>query len=194
MIDFSFSNFSCAFFSKKSRSNIYISLGSNLGKSLDNLQKGASLLQKKVGKRLRLSRPWRTSPKDCPADSPQFINAVAQIQSPIAFSPRALLACLQDIERKMGRQSETQKRQINAPRTLDLDLIAYENLCLTTRDLTLPHPRAHRRFFVLAPLNELDPEFRFPDSSLTIAQCLLDCDPDPNAKPIEKYDWMFEKI
>lgn len=169
--------------------SIYIALGSNLGQSLTNLQKAAACLQSQVEKRIFLSRPWRTSPQDCPDDSPPFINAVAQIHSPIALSPRALLDCLQSIERELGRVSRQFQNAKNAPRPIDLDIIAYGRLCLTNEDLILPHPRAHRRFFVLAPLLEVAPDFRFPNLDPSLEECLQNCETDPFAKAIEDFDW-----
>lgn len=104
---------------------------------------------------LACSSLYRTAPIGY-ADQPDFINAVAKIRS--ALAPQDLLATLQAIEQKHGRRREF----ANAPRTLDLDLIAFGGLQQQYDDLVLPHPRAHRRAFVLLPLLEIAPDCVLP--------------------------------
>ncbi len=82
-------------------------------------------------------------------EQPDFINAVASVQT--TLEPRALLAELLAIEDRHGRR----RGKRNAPRTLDLDLLLYEDEVLDADGLTLPHPRLHERAFVLAPLAEI---------------------------------------
>jgi 2-amino-4-hydroxy-6-hydroxymethyldihydropteridine diphosphokinase len=84
---------------------------------------------------------------------PPFINACIEIETTLA--PDALLAALQAVERKFGRDRASERRW--GPRTLDLDLIAYDDLALETDALTLPHPRLFERAFVLVPLAEITP-------------------------------------
>ena len=84
---------------------------------------------------------------------PAFINACIEIET--ALAPDALLANLQSVERKFGRDRATERRW--GPRTLDLDLIAYDDLTLQTDALSLPHPRLFERAFVLVPLAEIAP-------------------------------------
>ena len=84
---------------------------------------------------------------------PPFINACMEIETTLA--PDALLATLQDVERKFGRDRASERRW--GPRTLDLDLIAYDDLALETDALILPHPRLFERAFVLVPLAEIAP-------------------------------------
>ena len=86
-----------------------------------------------------------------PSDPP-FVNAVARVETELL--PRELLVRLHRIEESFGRKREKK----NAPRTLDIDLIAYDDLAMTTAELILPHPRALERAFVLLPLAELVPE------------------------------------
>jgi 2-amino-4-hydroxy-6-hydroxymethyldihydropteridine diphosphokinase len=87
-------------------------------------------------------------------EQPAFINACIAIETSLA--PRALLALLHDIERSFGRDRAQETRW--GPRTLDLDLIAYDDVAVDTPDLTLPHPRLFERAFVLVPLAEIAPE------------------------------------
>lgn len=89
-------------------------------------------------------------------DQPDFINAVAGLRT--RLSPRALLAALFAIESRHGRDRAFK----NAPRTLDLDLLLYDDLVLREPGLSLPHPRMTERAFVLAPLAEIAPDARIP--------------------------------
>lgn len=89
-------------------------------------------------------------------DQPDFINAVAQVETLLA--PRALLAALLDIEHRHGRERSFR----NAPRTLDLDLLLYGDAHFHEEGLTLPHPRMHERGFVLLPLLDIAPDTTIP--------------------------------
>ena len=89
-------------------------------------------------------------------DQPDFINAVAQVETSLA--PRALLCALLDIEHRHGRERSFR----NAPRTLDLDLLLYGDAHFHEEGLTLPHPRMHERAFVLLPLLEVAPDTVIP--------------------------------
>lgn len=89
-------------------------------------------------------------------DQPDFINAVAQVETSLA--PRALLAALLDIEQRHGRARSFR----NAPRTLDLDLLLYGDARFDEDALTLPHPRMCERGFVLRPLLEIAPDVQIP--------------------------------
>lgn len=89
-------------------------------------------------------------------DQPDFVNAVAQIET--ALAPRALLAALLDIEHRHGRERSFR----NAPRTLDLDLLLYGAAHFHEDGLTLPHPRMSERGFVLFPLLEIAPDAVIP--------------------------------
>jgi 2-amino-4-hydroxy-6-hydroxymethyldihydropteridine diphosphokinase len=90
------------------------------------------------------------------AGGPDYVNAVVGLET--SLSPAALLMRLQEIEDRHGRVRSFR----NAPRTLDLDLLMYGDLLLDTPELTLPHPRAHERAFVLVPLAEVAPELAIP--------------------------------
>jgi 2-amino-4-hydroxy-6-hydroxymethyldihydropteridine diphosphokinase len=98
---------------------------------------------------LQQSDFWRTRPVD--ATGPDFCNAVIEIET--ALSAEDLLNHLLAIESEFGRMRTYQ----NAPRTLDLDLIAMEGICIQLPSLTVPHPRAHERAFVLVPLCQINP-------------------------------------
>jgi 2-amino-4-hydroxy-6-hydroxymethyldihydropteridine diphosphokinase len=98
---------------------------------------------------------YRSAPVDAPAQA-DFINAVAAVDT--RLSAPQLLDALQAIEARHGRARPFR----NAPRTLDLDLLLYDDMSFASPALTLPHPRMHRRAFVLRPLLDLDPRAEVP--------------------------------
>ena len=98
---------------------------------------------------------WRSASWPDPG-KPDYLNGLALVET--ALSPRETLAALRRIEVAFGRRREAE----NAPRTLDLDLIAHGRTRLDGAELTLPHPRAHERLFVMGPLAEIASEWRHP--------------------------------
>jgi 2-amino-4-hydroxy-6-hydroxymethyldihydropteridine diphosphokinase len=136
-------------------STAYIGLGANLGDAAAAVRAAASAIGALPGTRLlALSGLYRSAPVG--AAGPDFINAVAQVQTRLA--PLDLLAALQALESAAGRE----RPYPNAPRTLDLDILLYGNVACHTPTLTLPHPRLHLRRFVLWPLSELAPQLQIP--------------------------------
>ncbi len=99
------------------------------------------------------SSDYRTPPWGV-TDQPPFINAVIAVAT--SLSPHDLLARALKVERALGRDRESERRW--GPRTLDIDLLAYDDLVLNDPDLTLPHPRLFERAFVLVPLAEIAPD------------------------------------
>ncbi|MDR1634987.1 MAG: 2-amino-4-hydroxy-6-hydroxymethyldihydropteridine diphosphokinase [Bifidobacteriaceae bacterium] len=128
-----------------------IALGANLGEALATLRAALNNLREEPGIDVVTVSPLaRTAPVGY-EDQPDFFNAVAHVRT--TLSPRALLHTLQGIEEKHGRQRTVP----GGPRTLDLDLIAYDTLLADEEELTLPHPRAHGRAFVLVPWSLMAP-------------------------------------
>jgi len=144
-----------------------LSLGSNLGDRkkilTDACGKLADLPQTRV---VAVSSFYETEPIDSPPNSPMFLNAVVLIDT--ALAPLELLRETQAIENAFGRVRSVP----NAPRTLDIDILFYGDLILDTPELTLPHPRAYLRRFVLEPLAELLPDFILPNQTQTVSQLL----------------------
>lgn len=136
-----------------------IGLGSNLGDPAALLRAAMDRLETWSAAPLRRSSLWRSAPVDCPPGSPWFLNAVMLLTARPGETPESLLEKLQGLEREFGRPP---KRVLNEPRPLDLDLIAFGAEQRATDRLILPHPRAHQRRFVLAPLAEIAPDFRAP--------------------------------
>jgi len=141
------------------RGHAFIALGSNLGDSAQILRAALARLQQLSDRPLLQSALWQTTPVDCPPGSPLFLNAVAGLLPRLAETPESLLAKLQALETEFGRQP---KKVPNEARRLDLDLIAFGNEVRHTPKLTLPHPRAHQRRFVLEPLCEIAPGLILP--------------------------------
>ncbi len=125
-----------------------IGLGANLGEREATLRQAIGAIGALPGSRLvATSSFYRSAPVE--ASGPDFVNAVVLVET--ALAPLALLAALQAIERRHGRE----RRYRNAPRTLDLDLLFQGDHVVETPVLTLPHPRLAGRAFVLVPLAEV---------------------------------------
>jgi 2-amino-4-hydroxy-6-hydroxymethyldihydropteridine diphosphokinase len=149
---------------------VVIALGSNLKGSYGSVQ---DLLEAALGamtnegfRIIRRSKWWRSSAWPDPSE-PAYLNGVVIVET--EQGPLQALAALRRIETRFGRVRGAQ----NAPRTLDLDLIAYGRKVRDHADLELPHPRASERRFVMGPLAEIAPEWVHPVSNLT-AQALAD--------------------
>lgn len=134
----------------------FVGIGSNLKDPCAQVKQAFEELGEIPRTRLtRKSSLYRSEPVGY-ADQPEFVNAVAELDS--ALSPLELLQQLKQIENRHGR-----KRSFpNAPRTLDLDFLLYEDRIFLHPDLTLPHPRMHERAFVLKPLLEIAPDAFIP--------------------------------
>jgi 2-amino-4-hydroxy-6-hydroxymethyldihydropteridine diphosphokinase len=132
----------------------YVGLGSNLDDPVRHVREAFGELDRLPHTRVvRKSSLYRSAPLGH-ADQPDFINAVAQLET--GLPAERLLAELQQIEARHGR-----KRSFpNAPRTLDLDVLLYGALSLDLPNLKIPHPRMHERAFVLRPLIEIAPELQ----------------------------------
>jgi 2-amino-4-hydroxy-6-hydroxymethyldihydropteridine diphosphokinase len=134
----------------------FVALGSNLRDPRAEVLSGFAALNGLPGTRLLASSSLYASAPMGYADQPDFVNAVAKIET--TLGPRQLLEALLAIERQRGRQRDIP----NGPRTLDLDLLLYGGLEQQEPGLSIPHPRMHERAFVLLPLVEIGPEVSIP--------------------------------
>lgn len=114
---------------------------------------------------------WQTSPVNCPPGSPNFVNAVVGLVPRAGETPESLLQKLRTLENEVGHRP---RKVLNEPRPLDLDLIAFGAETRNSPELTLPHPRAHERRFVLQPLNEIAPDLILSGQGKTISQLLAE--------------------
>lgn len=146
-----------------------IALGSNVGDSPGILRRAMERLAELSVRPLNQSSLWQTTPVDCPPGSPPFVNAVVALTPLAGETPESLLVKLLDLEKEFGRKP---KQVLNEPRRLDLDLIAFGKESRLTPALTLPHPRALERRFVLQPLSEISPDLILPNQNKSVAQLL----------------------
>ena len=134
----------------------FVALGANLpfgaGDPSATLQAVLPALQRLSVLPLQVSRFYESDPKDCPPGSPQYLNGVVALAPQSEETPESLLQKLQALEQQYGR---VRSGVVNEARTLDLDLIAFGTEVRSTSHLTLPHPRAHERRFVLEPWMEI---------------------------------------
>ena len=134
----------------------FIGLGSNLEEPRSQLQQAFADLDRLPGTRLiAQSSLYRSAPVGY-LDQPDFMNAVAKIET--TLTPQALLQALLQIEHQHGRERTFR----NAPRTLDMDVLLYDDVQLHEHGLTIPHPQMHLRAFVLQPLLEIAPDCDIP--------------------------------
>ncbi len=131
-----------------------VALGGNVGDVRDTLRR--AIAEFCDGNAVRLaarSSDYRTPPWGVP-DQPAFVNCAIAVET--SLSPAALLARAQTVEAAFGRDRTQERRW--GPRTLDIDLIAYDDMAISTPGLTLPHPRWRERGFVVLPLAEIAPD------------------------------------
>jgi len=147
--------------------DVYIALGSNMDSPHSQLDSALEAIARHPHMQLSaVSSRYQTPPIG--PQQPDFINAAAELSTDL--SPPALLDALQAIEQQQNRV-----RNIHwGPRTLDLDILLYDNLVLESERLTIPHPRLSERAFVLVPLTDLNPQLALP-SGETVAELLANC-------------------
>lgn len=134
----------------------YLGLGSNVGDRLTNLQSAADLLDARTDLRVAASsRVWETDPVGGPPQ-PDYLNAVLEVQTELA--PRGLLEACQRVEEALHRDRAVRW----GPRTIDVDILLFDDVSMNEPDLTIPHPRLQERAFVVLPLMELAPELLLP--------------------------------
>ena len=159
---------------------VVVGLGGNLPGGFDSVEALLeAALQRLPGAGLPVlacSRWWRSAAWPDPS-APQYRNGVALIEP--RLGPQATLAALLTVEAAFGRR----RGEPNAPRTLDLDLIAHGREVIEAPGLTLPHPRAHERLFVMGPLAEIAPGWRHPSLGVSAADLAAAAPVGRDARP-----------
>jgi len=153
---------------------VYIALGSNLGDRLANLKQAITSLTPQMEVKAK-SQVYETPPWGF-EDQPKFLNQV--IKAKTYLEPEPLLKHLKRLELALGRKESFP----NGPRSIDMDILFYDDLVLNTPSLVIPHPRLHERAFVLLPLMDLDPELVHPVTRKSVREMLALC----NLAGIEK--------
>lgn len=149
----------------------YLLIGGNMGDRLANLKNAHWAIQNELGTIINASSIYETAAWGM-EDQPAFLNQALVVET--KFNAEDLMQQLLQIEIKMGRI----RQQPLGPRTIDLDIIFFNDQIINSENLTIPHPRMQKRNFVLTPFNEIVPELIHPVLKCSIAQLLIDCE-DP---------------
>ena len=134
---------------------LYLALGSNLGNREENIRRALALIDERVGSVYRVSSPMETDAVGFSSPN-KFINLVCLVHT--MMSPMSCLRETQKIEQELGRTQKTlctDGQLLHSDRTIDIDLLTYDDITMDTPELTLPHPRMKERGFVMRPLEEI---------------------------------------
>jgi 2-amino-4-hydroxy-6-hydroxymethyldihydropteridine diphosphokinase len=145
-------------------------LGSNLGDRIHLINKAIEQIGEQIGDIVDVSSFYHTDPWGTEDPLP-YVNLALSIKTELC--PEAVLQNILNIEKILGRQRNGYR---NEPRSIDIDIIFYDNLIINEKDLIVPHPRMHLRRFVLVPLCEIEPDFIHPSLNQNISELLNACE------------------
>jgi len=157
---------------------VYLLTGGNIGNRLDNLRIARLLLGQYCGKIIQQSSLYQTVAWGF-KDQPDFYNQVLCITT--GLQPEILMNTLLMIEERMGRRREIKM----GPRTIDLDILFFNDEIINKPNLIIPHERLHERRFVLVPLSEIAPEFIHPVFNKPVLELLKECTDELNVNKID---------
>lgn len=160
-------------------SKVYIALGSNKGDRLRHLQDAVNLIFERVGKVVIIAKVYNTPAYGFEGDD--FLNTCILIETNLAADD--LMKALLQIESDLGR--ERSKKKGYEARTIDLDILFFNQEIITNKALQVPHKELHKRKFVLHPLNDIAPKLEHPEFNFTIAKLLEQCDDESAIEPIK---------
>jgi 2-amino-4-hydroxy-6-hydroxymethyldihydropteridine diphosphokinase len=149
------------------KKKVYLSLGSNLGDRLHNLERAITLLASDDLIVKRRSSIYETQPRDL-TGQPWFLNMVVEAET--RLFPKHLLWYVRRIENQLGRKRVVPK----GPRTMDIDIVLFGQSVIESAELVIPHPRMQERRFVLEPLSELAGGLRHPVMNVTVREMLAE--------------------
>jgi 2-amino-4-hydroxy-6-hydroxymethyldihydropteridine diphosphokinase len=155
----------------------YLLTGGNQGDRRLHMQQARTNIELICGQVIQDSSIYETAPWG-KTDQPDFLNQVLLIETKL--DPVTLLELILSIEETGGRT----RSEKNAPRTIDIDILFYNDLVLNLPGLSIPHPRIAQRRFVLEPLNEISPDYIHPVLRKTISRLLLECNDELAVKKI----------
>lgn len=165
---------------------VAISIGGNIGNVILSFDKALSQLQDAGLKEIKKSYCYYNKPVGCVPNTPFFYNCA--ISGYWFDTPMALLNICQDIEENLGRSKEHKK---NSSRTVDLDIVIFGSQIINMSNLKVPHPKVHKRLFVILPLNDIEPEMNLPHLNKTIQEVLLEF---KNLDSEEYYEFIDNKM
>jgi 2-amino-4-hydroxy-6-hydroxymethyldihydropteridine diphosphokinase len=145
-------------------STVYLGLGTNLGDKEQNLHQAIDKIQERVGKILSLSAFYNSAPWGYISDN-MFVNAAVCVSTD--FSPKEVLEITQEIEKELGRKEKSIDASYS-DRVIDIDILLYDSVILSTDNLTIPHPLMIKRLFVMDPLAEIAPDMVIPGVNKTV--------------------------
>ena len=150
-----------------------VGLGSNLdsskGTKLEVILEAVKALDEISLSPCIVSSFYKSEPVDCPPGSPEFINMVAALFLPAGSEAHEFFSFTQELEFRLGR---SRSELVNEPRSIDIDLLFFGNRLISSDSLTIPHPRALERRFVLEPLSEIAPALVLPGQKFSVSQLL----------------------
>ena len=146
----------------------YLSIGGNLGDRLSNLKRCVELIAESIGDIQTKSSVYETKAWGN-ENQPDFFNIAISVET--ALDPYQLLEQIHDIELKLGRN----RLQHWGERTIDIDILFYDEMVIKTDKLTIPHPLIQERMFVLEPLNEIFPKFIHPILKKSVKELYKEC-------------------
>ena len=168
--------------------SLLLSVGGNIGDTAELFDRLWPLLGERIGPVKAVSPYYRSAPWGFASEHP-FVNAAALLQT--GLTPMEVLEATQEMERQLGRTRKSSGGEYH-DRTIDIDLIAYNDLVTSTERLTLPHPLMAQRRFVLQPLCDIAPDWVHPLLRKSIRTLLAECpdpaeslSPDEPAEPVE---------
>lgn len=156
----------------------YLLLGSNMGDRESYLNQARELIEQETGLIVKTSGIYETAPWGIETQ-PSFLNQVLIVETPLP--PESLMQTLLSIENSMGRIREKKM----GPRTIDIDILFYDDLFYESESLVIPHPLLHLRRFVLLPLSEINPSKKHPQLTQTVEQLLFNCKDPLTAEKIK---------
>jgi len=159
-----------------------ISIGTNTGNRMRNLEHALSIVHEGVGEVLNISSVYETEPWGFESKN-WFYNAAFTLKS--SLEPQLLIKKLLEIEKEMGR---VRGEGGYTDRCIDLDIILCDDCTISSEKLTLPHPKMHERLFVLLPLQELMPQWIHPVLKKNIEEMVRDCEDKGRIYRIENYE------
>ena len=159
----------------------YLGLGSNLGDRVHNLKRCVTLVSEWLGD-VEVSSIYETAPVGF-SNQPGFFNAACRLRTRV--NPFELMHNIRKIEATVGRH----RTFVNAPRTLDVDILLFGKLVIETPPVVAPHPGLHERSFALAPLAELAPSLIHPGLGLSVTELLSSMPDEPRRVVLPSREW-----